>query len=101
MASFNTIQSQKMLFDKYLVVFNDDPDCKGGGGCYCRLSVSVGLPEDTIFTYRMWHNNLEWRQCVTIFEWLEGMISPDDCGPPEIEDDFAGLQVSRDLLLCI
>lgn len=86
------------LFDKYDVIYHEDLLCKGRP-CHCTCTVSVGLPSNTIHLYKMWHENADWRRCVTLIEWLENMISEADCGPPSIEDDFAGLQEHAHLLI--
>lgn len=87
--------TKKLIFDKYQIAFSEDELCRGArkdGVCHCTFSISVGLPNETGQLCWKWHDNPDWRKCVSIHEWLEGMINLDDCGPSEYEDDFAGHQ---------
>lgn len=85
-----------MLFGKYAIAHNEDKLCVGIDHkyvrCHCTFTISVGLPDNAGRLCWMWHNNPEWRKCVSLEEWLAGMIKPEDCGPAAREDDFAGKQ---------
>lgn len=84
-----------ILFEKYNISFNEDEMCSGDHrykNCHCVFSISVGLPSETGQLCWKWHDNPDWRKCVSLIEWLSGMICVEDCGPTFYEDDFAGHQ---------